>query len=394
MRPGAACPPMQHTEAIQSNPEEDTVNIEALGINRRDFLKYCSAMAVYMGLPASLGVKIAEAAESARRPSVIWISGQECTGCVESLLRLNSPTLETLILEKISLDYSETLSTPSGHLAEEAMHAAIEENNGKFILVVEGAIPVKDGGIYCKIAGKTFLDIVRDTAKDAAAVIAIGSCASWGGVPSAEPNPTGATPAHEVLKDMKVPVINLPGCPANPYNFISTVMYYLTFNKLPELDAKHRPKFAYGRLIHENCERRPHFDAGRFAYEFGDEGHRKGYCLYQLGCKGPETYNNCPTQLYGDAGSSSWPVGTGHPCFGCSEQHVGFHIPLFTQAKVQQPTAGPGYPEVDATKGTPVTLGAAAVLGAGVGAVLGASAVVAKNLKKDSADQTTEKKPE
>jgi len=370
------------------------VNIDALGITRRDFLKYCSAMAVYMGLPASLGVKIAEAAESARRPSVIWISGQECTGCVESLLRLNSPTLDTLILETISLDYSETLSTPAGHQAEEAMQAAIEENKGKFILVVEGAIPVKDGGIYCKIAGKTFLDIVRDTAKDAAAVIAIGSCASWGGVPSAEPNPTGATPAYKVLEDMQVPVINIPGCPANPYNFISTVMHYLTFNTLPELDAKLRPKFAYGRLIHENCERRPHFDAGRFAYEFGDEGHRKGYCLYQLGCKGPVTYNNCPTQLYGDAGSSSWPVGTGHPCFGCSEEHVGFHIPLFTQAKVQQPTAGPGYPEVDATKGTPVTVGAAAVLGAGVGAILGASAVVAKNLKTDSADQTTEKNPE
>jgi len=370
------------------------VNIEALGITRRDFLKYCSALAVYMGLPASLGAKIAEAAESARRPSVIWISGQECTGCVESLLRLNHPTLETLILEKISLDYSETLSTPSGHLAEEALHKAIEENKGKFLLVVEGSIPLKDGGIYCKIAGKPFVDIVREIAPDAAAVVAIGSCASWGGVPSAEPNPTGAAPAWKVLEGMKIPVVNLPGCPANPYNFVSTVMHYLTFNRLPELDDKLRPKFAYGRLIHENCERRPHFDAGRFAYEFGDDGHRKGYCLYQLGCKGPETYNNCPTQLYGDAGSNTWPVGTGHPCFGCSEQHVGFHIPLFTQSKVVQPTAGPGYPEVDREKGSPVTVGAAAVLGAGVGAVLGASAVIAKNLKKAPADQTSEKHPE
>jgi len=370
------------------------VNFDALGITRRDFMKYCSAMAVYMGLPAAMGAKIAEAAESARRPSVIWISGQECTGCVESLLRLNHPTLETLILEKISLDYSETLSTPSGHLAEEAMHHAIEENKGKFVLVVEGAIPMKDGGIYCKIAGKNFVDVVRDTAKDAAAVIAIGSCASWGGVASAAPNPTGATGAAEVLKDMGKPVINLPGCPANPYNFVATVMHYLTFNKLPALDASLRPKFAYGRLIHENCERRPHFDAGRFAYEFGDEGHRKGYCLYELGCKGPETYNNCPTQLYGDAGSSSWPVGTGHPCFGCSQQHVGFNVPLFTQAKIQQPTAGPGYPGVERVKGNPVTTGGAAVLGAGVGAVLGASAVVAKNLKNDSADTTTENKPE
>ena len=169
----------------------------------------------------------------------------------------------------------------------------------------------------------------------AAAVIAIGSCASWGGIPSADPNPTGATPAHEVFKNkgIKTPVVNIPGCPPNPYNFLSTVLYFLTFKKLPELDDQARPKFAYGRIIHENCERRPHFDAGRFAVQFGDEGHRKGYCLYKLGCKGPETFNNCPIQLFGDVGSGSWPVGTGHPCFGCSEKGVGFTLPLHSPAR-------------------------------------------------------------
>lgn len=370
------------------------MNIDALGITRRDFLKYCSAMAVYLGLPASLGAKIAEAAESARRSSVIWISGQKCTGCIMSLLRLNHPSFETLILEKISLDYSQTLSTPSGHLAEEAKYAAIKENKGKFLLVVEGAVPLKDGGFYCKTAGVPFVDTLRTVAPDAAAVVAIGSCASWGGVAAAEPNPTGATGVHTALQDIQVPVIDLPGCPPNPYNFLSTVMHYLTFNRLPELDEKLRPKFAYGRLIHENCERRPHFDAGRFAYEYGDDGHRKGYCLYYLGCKGPETYNNCPTQLYNDAGSSAWPVGTGHPCFGCSEHHVGFHVPLYTQSKVVHPTAGPGFPGVDTEKGSLATIGATAVLAGGVGAILGASAVIAKNLKKAPVEQAVEKHPE
>jgi hydrogenase small subunit len=173
---------------------------------------------------------------------------------------------------------------------------------------------------------------MKETAPGAAAIVAIGSCASWGGVQSARPNPTGARGVNHIITDK--PVINLPGCPASPYNILSTVLYYLTLNKLPELDDKGRPKFAYGRLIHDHCERRPHFNAGRFAEGFGTDSHRQGYCLYKLGCKGPETYANCPTQLFGDVGSQAWPVGTGHPCFGCSEQGVGFEKPVFQQANV------------------------------------------------------------
>ena len=245
------------------------------GVSRRDFLKVCTATAVYMGLPASFGPKIAAAATAAKkRPPVIWLSGQECTGCTETLLRATHPTVENLILNLIALDYSETLNTGAGHQAEEYRAKSIEENKGKFILVCEGSIPVKDGGIYCKIAGKPVLEILKETAPKAAAVVAIGSCATWGGVPSAGPNPTGATPVHKILEGTGIPVINIPGCPPNGYNFLSTVLYYVTFKKLPELDDKLRPKFAYGRLIHENCERRPHFDAGRFAEQFGDEGHR------------------------------------------------------------------------------------------------------------------------
>lgn len=342
------------------------------GVSRRDFLKYFSIMAVGMGLPIGTGAQIAEAVTSAaRRPPVIWLSAQECTGCTESLLRSTHPTLEHLILDLISLDYHETLSTPSGHQAEAARSRSIKDNKGKFILVVDGSIPVKDNGVYCMIGGRPVIDILKETAPMAAAVIAIGSCAAWGGIPSAEPNPTGATPVHEILKGTAV--VNLPGCPASPYNFLSTVLYFLTFNKLPELDDQARPKFAYGRLIHENCERRPHFDAGRFAVQFGDDNHRKGYCLYKLGCKGPETYNNCPSILFGDVGAGSWPVGTGHPCFGCSEKGIGFTKPLHALAKPAYLTPSTFFTE--AYPGTPGLSSNVKALAAGTaGVVIGAAA--------------------
>jgi hydrogenase small subunit len=324
--------------------EEDCSHLpEQFGlVSRRDFVKFCSLAAAAMGLPLGVGIKFAEAVAAPKRPPVIWLSGQECTGCTETLLRATHPTVDTLILDLISLDYHETLSTPSGHLAEEAKKKSLEENKGKFVLVVEGAIPVKDGGIYCKIGGRTMLEILKATAPLAAAVVAIGSCAAWGGIPSSGPNPTGAVGAQEALGD-KFKVINIPGCPPSPYNFLSTVLYLLTFKKAPELDDKNRPIFAYRRLIHEGCERRAHFDAGRFALEFDDEGHRRGWCLYKLGCKGPETHNNCPAILFGDAGARTWPVGTGCPCFGCSEKEVAFTAPIVAQASLKffTPTGAP-----------------------------------------------------
>ena len=338
------------------------------GVTRRDFMKFCTAVATTMGLPLSVAPQIAEAVTSPRRPPVIWLSGQECTGCVESLLRTHHPSIENLIFDLISLEYSETLNAGSGHQAEEARAKSIEENKGKFILVVDGAIPVKDGGIYCQIAGKPVLDILNETAPLAAAVIAIGSCAAWGGVAAASPNPTEATPVYKILKEKGIPVVNIPGCPPNPYNFLSTVIHYLTFNKLPALDDKMRPKFAYGRLIHENCERRPHFDAGRFAREFGDEGHRQGYCLYQLGCKGPMTFNNCSTLHFGDVSTGCWPVGTGSPCFGCSEESVGFNVPLFSKAKVSYPTPPMQFTDAVPEKGAGAKGFAYGVAGVAVGA--------------------------
>lgn len=351
-----------------------------LGISRRSFMQLCAAMAATMGLPTGADAAIAAAVAGKKRPSVIWLHFQECTGCTESLLRAEHPTLEKLILDVISLDYHETLFAAAGHQAEAARRAAMKANKGKYLLVVEGAIPTKNNGIYCKIGGQTAMDMLKECAADAAAVVAIGSCSSWGGMPSTPPNPTGASSAGEVLGKV---IPNIPGCPPNPYNFLSTVVHFLTFGKLPDVDHLGRPKFAYSRLIHENCERRAHFDAGRFAMEFGDEGHRKGYCLYKLGCKGPETYANCPSILFGDVGNASWPVGTGHPCIGCTEKGIGFAKPIHALAELKTVVPPVGFPRIVEEQGKGASIGAIALTAAIAGAAAGAGAMLAKNLGKD-----------
>jgi hydrogenase small subunit len=372
------------TKIQQSDAHLDDSLSNLGGISRRDFMKFCAGITATMGLPASVSWQIAEAATSPQRPPVIWLSAQACTGCTESLLRAEHPTIEQLILEAISLDYHETLNAGAGHQAEDYRHHSMEQNKGKYVLVVDGSIPLKDGGIYCQVAGRPIVDHLNELAAGAAAIIAIGSCSSWGGVPSSDPNPTEATAVSKIIKDKAV--VNIPGCPPNPYNFLATVLHFLTFGRLPELDAKNRPKFAYNRLIHENCERRAHFDAGRFAIRFGDEGHRKGWCLYKIGCKGPETFANCPAVLFGDVGAGSWPVGTGHPCFGCTEEGVGFTKGLHELAALKTVTPPITFPDISEDNGQGVTVGAAAVAAGVAGAALGAGAVIASRLGKGSDD--------
>ncbi|HCX32384.1 MAG TPA: hydrogenase 2 small subunit [Rhodocyclaceae bacterium] len=366
----------------------DTVS-DRLGIGRREFLRLCAATAATLGLPAGAEAAIAKAVEKAKRPPVIWLHFQECTGCSESLLRAEHPTLEKLILDVISLDYHETLMAAAGHQAEAARKASMQANKGKYILVVEGAIPVRDGGIYCKVGGRKAIDLVRECAADAAAVIAIGSCASWGGMPSTDPNPTGSSSVGEVLGKA---VVTIPGCPPNPYNFLATAVHFLTFGKLPEVDALGRPKFAYGRLVHENCERRAHFDAGRFAMEFGDTGHRQGYCLYKLGCKGPETYANCPTIGFGDVGEGNWPVGCGHPCIGCTEKGVAFTKPIHQVAVMKNVVPPLSFPRIVEDQGK-TSFASAAALAAIAGAAAGAAAMLARNLGKSEAGRQDAQPP-
>ena len=367
--------------ASQSNQYEYTIG----GMNRREFMQFCAGIAATMGLSQAAGLRMAEAATTQARPPVIWLHCQECTGCTESLLRAEHPTLETLILDLISLEYHETLCVGAGRQAEAHKQKIMQENKGKYILVTEGGTPTKDNGIYCKVGGRTHVEQVREAAEGAAAIIAIGSCASWGGMQSADPNPTGARPTQDIVPGKLV--INIPGCPPNPYNFLSTVLYLLTFKKLPDLDEKNRPKFAYGRLIHENCERRPHFDAGRFALEFGDLGHRQGWCLYKIGCKGPETYANCPSIGFGDVGFGSWPVGTGHPCFGCTEKETAFRKPIHALATVKTHTPPTAFPTVEGAKGWPADPAAVAIIAGIGGALIGAAAVAASRMRGTPADE-------
>ncbi len=264
----------------------------------------------------------------------------------------------------------------AGRQAEDALEAAMKANAGKYICVIEGAIPTKDDGIYCMIGGRTAIEIVNEVAEKAGAIIAIGSCASWGGIPSADPNPTGATGAPTILKGKTV--VTLPGCPANPYIFLGTALQFVTLGTLPALDEKARPSFAYGRTIHEHCPRRAHFDAGRFVQQFGDEGHRLGYCLYKMGCKGPATHASCSTLHFGEV-VDAWPIGLGHPCFGCTEEQLAFRVALHDTVPIERPTPPDTYPGIHADQGHVGAI-ATGLAGLAVGGALGAGYRFAKKL--------------
>lgn len=359
-------------------------------LNRRDFLKLSVKTAAVLGLSTAMVPELCHALEKKEKPAVIWVHFQECTGCTESLLRATEPEVTELILDIISLEYHETLFAAAGHQIEDNLASAMARYKGRYVLVVEGAIPTKANGQYCTVGGQTAVDILKTTAADAAAIIALGSCAAWGGIASAGPNPTGAQGVIATLKALRIdkPVINIPGCPPNPHNLLSTVVHYLMYG-VPALDKENRPRFAYGTLIHDQCERRAHFDSGRFAEAFGDEGHRKGYCLYKLGCKGPSTYGNCPEQ--GFNAQKKWPVSIGHPCFGCIESKVGFTRPLFevsemvTAANPPQIYPPPALPEKKQI--SPVATGMAGVV---VGSLAAAAVGKAINLNrsKDTENET------
>jgi [NiFe] hydrogenase small subunit len=288
--------------------------LEARGVSRRDFMKYCTMLTATMGLSSSMVPKVAEVfASPQQRPPVVWLHFGECTGCTEGVLRNMYPWIDELVLDILSIEYHETIMAAAGHQAEEVLHNAVKKYEGKFICVVEGSIPVKYPQ-YGMIGGRTFLDIAKDVCPKALAVICIGSCSSFGGIPAAAPNPGGYKGVGEALG---IKTVNIPGCPSNPINLVGTVVNFLLLGKLPDLDNLGRPLFAYGATIHDKCPRRSHFENEEFVLEFGSKEAQLGYCLYKLGCKGPETYNNCPTAKF--HGGTSWPIQAGHPCMGCSE---------------------------------------------------------------------------
>jgi hydrogenase small subunit len=325
------------------------------GVSRRGFLKFCTATASMMALPPSMVPAIAAALEKAKRPSVIWLSFQECTGCTESLTRSHSPTLENLIFDHISLDYHHTLQAAAGERAEAAREEAMQGNAGNYLVVVDGSIPLANPG-YSTIAGISNRQMLEETVEGAAAVVAVGSCAAFGGLPHAHPNPTGAVAVSHIVKHK--PVVNVSGCPPIPSVITGVLAHYLTFGTLPELDALGRPMVFYGQSIHDRCYRRPFYDKGLFAETFDDEGARQGWCLYRLGCKGPMTYNACATTRWNQG--SSWPVESGHGCIGCSEPNFwdagGFYNAL-------------SIPDSEITRNIGTLVAAGVALGAAAGAL-------------------------
>jgi len=271
-------------------------------ISRREFLKFCGVVAGALGLGPTFGPKIADALTGSNRPPVLWLHFSECTGCTEAVLRTAAPWFDELIMGALSLDYHETLMAAAGEAVENILTEASERYAGEFFCVVEGAIPTAENGIFGMIGGRTMLSIAQDICPKAKAIIAAGTCASYGGLPAAEPNPTGAKGIAEALPALRVPVVNLPGCPPNPINFVGLIATYLLEDKLPELDRFGRPRFAYGEKVHKSCPFKEH---------------RTGRCLEDAGCKGKYTYNNCPSIKFNEG--TSFPMKAGHPCIGCSE---------------------------------------------------------------------------
>ena len=288
--------------------------LKARGVSRRQFVKFCSTMVATLALPPRYVGAVVKALESAKRPVLVWLEFQDCAGNSESMLRTSNPTVTEFVLELLSWEYHEIIMAGAGKQAEAALERVVREHKGEYITVVEGAIPAADDGVYCTIAGKTALEIARHVCTNAAASIAVGACAWDGGLVRAHPNPTGAVGLQEAVPGIKV--VNLGGCPHNPANTAAVLVHYLTFHQMPALDQYNRPLFAYGNVIHDQCERRAHYDAGRYVEQWGDEGHRKGWCLYKMGCKGPEATFNCPVVRWNDG--TSWPVKAGHGCIACA----------------------------------------------------------------------------
>jgi len=287
--------------------------LQKKGVSRRRFLKFCSLMTATLALPSRYVVQVASALEKTRKPVLVWLQFQDCAGNSEAILRSSHPSVLEVVLDLLSWEYHEIVMAGAGHQAEAALQRVVNEEKGKYLAVVEGAIPLADEGVYCTVAGKTAISIAKEVCTNAAATIAAGACAWYGGLVAASPNPTGAVGISQAVPEAKV--INLGGCPQNPANTAAVLVHYLTFGALPAVDQYNRPLFAYGRVIHDQCERRAHFDAGRYVQEWGDEGHRRGWCLYKMGCKGPQATFNCPSVRFNDG--TSWPVKAGHGCVGC-----------------------------------------------------------------------------
>ncbi len=310
--------------ALHPNHPVSTQNLdnalEMLEISKHEVNSWVSMVTTSMNLHPNFEEVVDKGVKALNRVPIIWLELADCSGNSEAFIKSTHPSIEDLIFDYISLDYHELLMSASGDQSESVLESVIREKKGEYVLIVEGAIPLAMEGKFLRIGpkGETGLELLQKSAKDAALVIAVGSCALDGGVVAAAPNPTGAVGVAQALN--RSDIINLPGCPTNPINIVGTLLSYLMFEELPQLDKFNRPKWAYEGRVHDNCERRGHYELGEFVKEWGDNGAKKGWCLFEMGCKGPYANVNCPTMKFNNA--TSWPVQAGHGCMACTE--VGF----------------------------------------------------------------------
>lgn len=269
----------------------------------------------------------------------IWIAGGSCSGCSVSLLNSVSPNIANILLDPVlpgkhvNLRFHATIMAGQGEPAVQVFRETAAQKPNEYLLLVEGSVPTAEDGLFCtlgEIGGHhlTMKDTMLELASSALAVISVGTCAAYGGIPSGAPNPTGSKSVQDALAEAGIskPLINVPGCPPHPDWLVGTIATVL-FGGLPgpeALDAAGRLKTFYGKLIHDNCPRRAFFDSGQFARHTGDSG-----CLYEIGCKGPQTYADCPIRLWNNG--VNWCIGAGAPCIGCVEP--GFPDKLQPMAK-------------------------------------------------------------
>lgn len=286
-------------------------------INRRDFMRYCVAVAGAMGVTASGLIKLQNALAAEDGPPVVWLQGQGCTGCSVSLLNsIYYMSAADLLLSTVDLEFHATVMAGAGDLAVSAAEDALAKKG--FILVVEGAIPAAANGAYCHLwPGMTALEAIQTFSKNAAFILAVGTCAAYGGVIAGKPNPTGAVGVRDVVYQKQV--INLPGCPAHPDWIVGTIAHLLVYGQAPALDSYGRPQLFYQKSVHSICPNKQKFyDKAIFAQKLGEEG-----CLFKLGCQGQWTGADCPLRKWNSATGGeygdTWCIGARNPCQGCTE---------------------------------------------------------------------------
>lgn len=289
---------------------------------KKEYNSWVSMITADMRLGPEYESLVSQGLEQLNKVPIIWLELADCTGNSEGFIKSAHPKVDDLILKYISLDYHELLMAASGDQSESVLDGIIKNDAGKYVLMVEGAVPLGMDGKFLRIGpkGETGHALLKRVAKNAAAVLSIGSCAFDGGVVAAAPNPTGAVGVSQALG--RDDIINLPGCPVNPINIVGTLLHYIMFDELPKLDEQNRPEWAYGFRVHDNCERRGHYDLDEFVLEWGDEGAKKGWCLFKMGCKGPYANLNCSLVKFNEG--TSWPVQAGHGCFGCALGKIAF----------------------------------------------------------------------